>query len=78
MEKNVAIPDDLLAAVAEAAEAEGKTPDEVIEAATRRYLARERLDRFVRQNEERAHALGITESDVPRMVKEWRQEQRGR
>ena len=69
MEKNVALPEDLLAAVAEAARNEGRTPDEVIEAATRRYVSHQRLDRLVRRNEERARELGITEDDVPRIVK---------
>ncbi len=78
MQNNVALPDDLLAAVTEAARNEGKTPDEVIEAATRRYLAKARLDRFARRNEDRARSLGISESDVPRIVKDWRTEQRGR
>ena len=72
--KNVALPDDLLAAVAEIARTEGKTPDQVIEEATRRYLARERLDRFVGRNEQRSRELGITEADVPRIVKEFRRE----
>jgi len=78
MEKNVTLPEDLLAAVADCARAAGKTPEEVIEEATRRYLARERVDKFVRRNEQRARELGIEEGDVPRLVKEFRREQRGR
>jgi metal-responsive CopG/Arc/MetJ family transcriptional regulator len=77
-EKNVALPDDLLMAVAEIARTEGKTADEVIAEATRRYLARERMDRFVRRNEQRARDLRIAESDVPRIVEDFRREQRGR
>ena len=77
-EKNVALPEDLLAAVSESARAEGKTTDELIEAATRRYLYQERLDRFVRRNEQRARELGISEGDVPRLIHEHRREQRGR
>ena len=76
--KNVALPEDLLTAASEAARAEGKTTDELIEAATRRYWARERLDGFVRRNEQRARELGITEGDVPRLIHEHRREQRGR
>ena len=76
--KNVALPEDLLTAASEAARAEGKTTDELIEAATRRYLARERLDGFVRRNEQRARELGITEGDVPRLIHEHRREHRGR
>jgi predicted transcriptional regulator len=77
-EKNVALPDDLLTAVAELAETEGKTPDEIIAVATRRYIAREQLDRLVRRNEQRALELGIKEEDVPDIVKQWRREQRRR
>ena len=78
MEKNVSLPEELLAAAAEAARAEGRTADEVIAEATRRYLSRERMDRLVGRNERRARDLGIGESDVPRIVKEYRTEQRGR
>ena len=76
-EKNVGLPEDLLTAASEAARAEGKTTDELIEAATRRYLSRERLDRFVRRNEQRARVFGIAESDVPRLIHEHRRDQRG-
>jgi hypothetical protein len=65
-------------AASEAARAEGKTTDELIEALTRRYLSREWRDRFVRRNEQRARELGITEGDVPRLIHEHRREQRGR
>ena len=78
MEKNVSLPEELLTAAAEAARAEGRTADEVIAEATRRYLSRERMDRLVRRNEQRARDLGIRESDVPRIVKEFRREHRGR
>ena len=78
MEKNVALPDELLATVSKLAALRGKTPDEVIEIATRRYVAREDYDQLVRRNEDRARELGIGEDDVPRIVEEWRREQRER
>ena len=78
MDKNVALPDDLLLAVTEIAKAEGKTPEELIESATRRYIARERLERLVLRNEQRVRELGISEDDVPDIVTEWRRERRGR
>jgi hypothetical protein len=78
MDKNVALPDELLTAIAEMAQAEGKTVDELIEVATRRYIAQQRLDRLVRRNESRARELGIREQDVPEIVKQWRREQRRR
>jgi hypothetical protein len=77
-EINVALPEDLMAEVAQAAHSQGRTPNELIVEATRRYLARERLDRFVRRNEQRARDLGIAEADVPRLVKESRHQHRGR
>lgn len=77
-EKNIALPDDLLTAVAALAETEGKTPEEIITVATRRYIAREQLDRLVRRNEQRALELGIKEEDIPEIVKRWRREQRRR
>jgi predicted transcriptional regulator len=73
--KSVALPDDLVTAVSELAQASGKTTDEVVEDATRRYVAHQRLDRLVRRNEGRATALGITEDDVPRVIEQWRREQ---
>ena len=78
MEKNVALPDELLSAVAEMAQVEGKTTDELIELATRGYIAQRRLERLARRNEVRARELGIREADVPGIVREWRAEQRGR
>lgn len=76
--KTVALPEDLLIAVAEIARGEGKTPEEVIEPSTCRYLTRDRMDRLVNRNEQRALELGITEAEVPRIVGDWRLEQRGR
>lgn len=55
-----------------------KVREELIEAATRRYLARQRLDSFVRRNERRARDLGIAEAEVPKIVKQFRREHRGR
>jgi len=74
--KSVVLPDELLTAVGEIARASGKTPDEVVEKATRRYVAHEGLDRFVDHNSLRAAEAGITESDVPHIVKQWRTEHR--
>jgi hypothetical protein len=75
---NLRVPDDLLAQLQAEAAAEGKTVDALAEDALRRHLARERLERLARLNEQRASDLGIKESDVPRVVKEFRREQRGR
>ena len=78
MKTTVELPDDLLDEVHQKAQAEGRTPDDVIADATRLYLTHGRLEKLVRRNEQRATALGITESDVPRVIKEFRRETRGR
>lgn len=73
--KSVALPDELITAVSELAHAAGRTTEELVEDATRRYLAHERLERVVRSNEGRAAALSISEADVPRIVKQSRRQQ---
>lgn len=74
--KSVALPDELVTAVGEIAQAAGKTTDQIVEDATRRYLLHARLDRLVQRFEGKAEELGITESDVPRVIEEWRSQQR--
>ena len=78
MEKNVVLPQDLLTAVAEIARAEGKTPEEVIEEATRRLVRVRGLRSFVAENRRLAQEQGWTEADVPCLIDECRRESRGR
>jgi hypothetical protein len=78
VEKNVALPEDLLAAVAEIARAESRTPEEWIEEATRRMLRVRSLRSFVTENRRLAMDQGLTEADVPRLIAEWRRESRER
>jgi Arc/MetJ family transcription regulator len=78
MEKNIALPEDLLTAVAEIARADGKTPEEVIEDATRRMLRIRGLRSLVAENRRSAQTQGLTEADVPRLIDEYRGESRGR
>jgi hypothetical protein len=75
--KNTNIAEELLARVREAAEAEERSPEELIADALERYLRAKRFDRLASYGESRAHELGIREEDVPRLVKETRKE-RGR
>jgi len=78
-QKNVAIePELLFERISEEAKAEGKTPDEIANEATRRYLALRRLQKLQQYGQRRAEELGITEEDVPRLIAESRIEQRGR
>ena len=79
-EKNIALAEDVFERVREQAQAEGKTPDEIVqEAAVRLLDARQTvgsLRSFVARNRARAEAMGLKESDVPRLIAESRAEQR--
>jgi hypothetical protein len=75
---NLHIPDDLLSAVNELAEAYGKTTDEIAADALRRYLAHRKLEELGKYGRERSRRLGYSEADVPRLIAESRRENRGR
>ena len=75
---NLHIPDDLLAAANAAAEADGKTTEELAAGALQRYLAHRKLDELGKYGQEQARKLGYTEGDVPRLIAEARREHRGR
>ena len=72
--KNVALPEDLLLAVAEIARLEGKTADELVEETTRRMLYIRGLRSFVESNRRHAEQQGFCEEDVQRLVDEHRRE----
>ena len=75
---NVHISDELLAELQSKAAAAGKTVDELAEEALRRGLEEQSWQDLLGYGRERGRASGYTEEDVPRVVKEWRSEQRGR
>ena len=75
--KNTSLPEELLDQVREAAQVERRSPDDLVMEAVERYLRTRRFERLVAYGEERAAKLGIKESDVPRLVREVRDE-RGR
>jgi hypothetical protein len=77
-QNNQHIPEDLLSAVNEAANAKGKTTDEIAADALRRYLAHRKLEDLGRYGLEQSRRLGYTEPDVPRLIAECRRENRGR
>jgi len=84
-EKNATLKPDVLAALAEQAQAENKSPDdlanELLEAVLKlreQSKADQEWQELVSYGRGQAKKLGIRESDVPRLVKEWRAEQRGR
>ena len=72
---NLHIPDDLLTVASAAAQADGKTTDELAADALRRYLAHRKLDELGKFGREQARKLGYTEAGVPRLIAESRREQ---
>jgi prevent-host-death family protein len=65
--------EEILADV-QTARAEGKSVDELLEEAALRLLQIRDLRSFVAENRELAGQRGLTESDVPRLISETRQE----
>jgi metal-responsive CopG/Arc/MetJ family transcriptional regulator len=72
--------DELLHRVEETARAQNRRPAEVVADAVRKYLEDLSWAQFVERNERRAHANGIGEEDVDRLIAEVRREnaERGR
>jgi hypothetical protein len=70
------IPRDLLAQAQALADEEHRTAEDVVREAVERYLSDRRWQRLYAYGEERAKALGLTEADVPRLITEYRREQR--
>ena len=75
---NVYVSDELLAELQSKAAAEGKTVDQLAGEALRKGLEEQSWQDLLAYGRERGRASGYTEEDVPRVVKEWRPEQRGR
>jgi len=82
-DKNLHIPDDLLAQAEKLAASQGRTADDVAADALKRYLAHEWLTKIEREGQERRWHLGLksdeeAEAVVDRAISEYRDEQRGR
>jgi hypothetical protein len=75
-QKNVALEPEVFARVAAEAQKEGKTPDELANEATKRFLASRQLQDLQQYGRQRASDMGLTEDDVPRLIAESRAEQR--
>lgn len=73
-QKNVALEPDVFARVTAEAEKLGRTPDALANEATKRFLALRRLQDLQRYGRQRAAELGLTESDVQRLIAESRAE----
>ncbi len=71
---NASLPNELMAEVRKLAQAEDRSPDEVVQEAVERYLESRRLKNLYAYGEERARRSGIRASEVPAVVKQWRKE----
>lgn len=72
--QNVNLPPELWTRMSEMARAEGKTIDQVLEEAVRRFVKLGELRSFVAENTELAARRALTEADVPRLIAESRRE----
>ena len=77
-DKNLSVSGELLTQLEARADVEGRTVDELAEEAVRRLLLRKDLRSFVTQNSKDAEANGLTDSDLPRLTEEYRNETRRR
>jgi len=78
LQKNVRLSEGLLAKIANAAQAENRTPDELLEDAAELYLKNRRWQKLLEFGEQNARDLGLTAEDVPRLIEEARYEQKER
>ena len=81
-EKNATLKPDVLALLAEQAQAENKTVDDLLDEAVQRLLETRRdisgLRSFVAENRAEMRKRGFTERDVIPAIKEYRKEKRER
>jgi len=81
-ENNARLKSDLLALLAEQAQSENKTVDDLLDEAARRLLETRRdidgLRSFVAENRAEMKKRGFTERDVIPAIKEYRKEKRER
>jgi len=72
----VGVPPALFAQIEEAAKAERRTTEELLQEAIERYLKEKRWQHLLAYGEEQARLLGLTDTDVPRLIDEYRKEHR--
>jgi predicted transcriptional regulator len=73
---SITLPPEMLKRAKKLAKTENRTMSELMREAYREYERKRRWDEINEYGREKAAALGITEEDVPRVIKEWRKEQR--
>ena len=72
---SISLPEELLAGIKSAAEAEQRSVDDVLADAVQRYLEDRSWTMLLDYGAERAKALGIEESAIDRLITESRVEQ---
>jgi Arc/MetJ-type ribon-helix-helix transcriptional regulator len=72
----ISMPSSWLAEIQTAAEEEQRGRDDLVREAIERYLKERRWQRLLAYGEQKARSLGLTEADVPRLIEEYRLEQR--
>ena len=75
-QNNISLPEPLLAEIQSVARTEHRSVDEVLTDAVKRYVEERSWARLLDYGSERARTLGIKESDVDRLIAEYRAEQR--
>jgi metal-responsive CopG/Arc/MetJ family transcriptional regulator len=75
---SISLPEELLAGIRSAADAERRSIDDVLADAVRRYLEDRSWTRLFEYGAERANATGLRESDIDRLIAESRAEHRNR
>jgi predicted transcriptional regulator len=69
------VPADLAAAIQATAEEEHREPGEVVREAYERYVDEREWQKLLAYGRERARTLGLTETDVPRLIAEVRRKE---
>ena len=73
--RDIKLPQEIWARISEAARAEGRSVDDLLEEAALRLLQLRDLRSFVAENRDLAEQRGLTEADLRRLVGESRAEQ---
>jgi len=72
----ITLPNDLQMQLEEIAHEEKKTVPEIVQEAAERYIAHRHLDQLSLRGVARAKKLGLSERDIPRLIRETRGERR--
>jgi len=73
----IRLPDELVSGIEHAAVSQGKSPDQWVEDTLRAQLEWSSWQDLLAYGREKGRESGYTEEDVPKLVKQWRREQRG-